>query len=179
MKLPIRGRTEPPAGLLRRIDAMLRSAFPTLVTLGLIVLAAVPVGAPGLIMAVCLPTVFFWTIFRPSTMPPPAVFCIGLTQDLLTLAPLGSGVLLLLLTHGIIMRFRGLLVRQSFWLVWLVYAGVAVGGAAMVWALTGLLNWQLPPTTPAMHQLGISVGLYPMLAWVLTRAHRAMQNAEA
>jgi len=42
-----------------------------------------------------------------------------------------------------------------------------------------LLSWQLPPTTPAMHQLGISVGLYPMLAWVLTRAHRAMQNAEA
>jgi len=179
MKPPIRGRTEPPAGLLRRIDAMLRSAFPSLVTLGLIVLAAVPVGAPGLIMAVCLPTVFFWTIFRPNTMPPPAVFCIGLTQDLLTLAPLGSGVLVLLLTHGIIMRFRGLLVRQSFWLVWLVYAAVAVGGAAMNWALTGLLSWQLPPTTPAMHQLGISVGLYPMLAWVLTRAHRAMQNAEA
>jgi rod shape-determining protein MreD len=179
MKPPIRGRTEPPAGLLRRIDAILRSAFPSLVTLGLIVLAAVPVGAPGLVMAVCLPSVFFWTIFRPSAMPPPAVFCIGLTQDLLTLAPLGSGVLVLLLTHGIIVRFRGLLVRQSFWLVWLVYAGVAVGGAAMVWALTGLLNWQLPPTTPAMHQLGISLGLYPMLAWVLTRAHRAMQNAEA
>jgi rod shape-determining protein MreD len=179
MKPPIRGRTEPPAGLLRRIDAVLRSVFPTLVTLGLIVLASVPVGAPGLVMAVCLPTVFFWTIFRPSAMPPLAVFCIGLTQDLLTLAPLGSGVLVLLLAHGVIVRFRGLLVRQSFWLVWLVYAAVAVGGAAMAWALTGLLSWQLPPTTPAMHQLGISVGLYPMLAWVLTRAHRAMQNAEA
>jgi rod shape-determining protein MreD len=179
MKPPIRGRTEPPAGLLRRMDAILRSAFPSLVTLGLIVLAAVPVGAPGLVMAVCLPSVFFWTIFRPSTMPPPAVFCIGLAHDLLTLAPLGTGVLVLLLAHGITVRFRGLLVRQSFWLVWLAYGGVAVGGAAMVSALTGLLNWQLPPTTPAMHQLGISVGLYPMLAWVLTRAHRAMQNAEA
>ncbi len=179
MKPPIRGRTEPPAGLLRRIDAIMRGAFPTMVTLGLIVLAAVPVGTPGLVMAVCLPTVFFWTIFRPSAMPPPAVFGIGLAQDLLTLAPLGSGVLVLLVTHGITVRFRGFLVRQIFWTVWLVYAAVAVGAAAMAWALTGLLSWQLPPTTPAMHQVGISVGLYPALAWMLTRAHRAMQSAEA
>ncbi len=178
MKPPIRGRTEPPAGLLRRIDAILRGAFPTLVTLGLIVLAAVPVGAPGLVMAVCLPTVFFWSIFRPAAMPPPAVFGIGLAQDLLTLAPLGAGVLILLVAHGVTMRFRGLLVRLNFWAVWLVYGVVAVAAAAMAWGLTGLLSWQLPPTTPAMHQVGISVGLYPALAWVLTRAHRAMQRAE-
>jgi rod shape-determining protein MreD len=157
----------------------MRGAFPTMVTLGLIVLAAVPVGAPGLVMAMGLPTVFFWTIFRPAAMPPPAVFGIGLAQDLLTLAPLGSGVLVLLVAHGITIRFRGFLVRQSFMAVWLMFGVVAVGAAAMAWALTGLLSWQLPPTTPAMHQVGISVGLYPALAWVLTRAHRAMQGAEA
>ncbi len=178
MKAPIRGRTEPPAGLLRRIDAVLRAAFPTLATLGLLVLAAVPVGAPGLVMAVCLPTVFFWTVFRPAAMPPPAVFGIGLALDLLTLAPLGSGVLVLLVAHGITQRFRGFLVRQSFLAVWLVFGAVAVGAAALAWVLTGLLTWQLPPTMPAMHQVGISAGLYPALAWLLTRAHRAMQRAD-
>ena len=179
MKPPVRGRTEPQGGLLRRIDAVMRGAFPTFATLGLLVLAAVPVGAPGLVMAFSLPAVFFWTIFRPAAMPPPAVFGIGIAQDLLTLAPLGSGVLVLLVAHGLTLRFRGFLVRQSFVAVWLVYCATAVGAAAMAWALTALLNWQVPPTTPAMHQVGISAGVYPALAWLLTRAHRAMQRAEA
>ncbi len=179
MKPPVRGRTEPQGGLLRRIDAVMRGAFPTSATIGLLVLAAVPVGAPGLVMAVALPAVFFWTIFRPAAIPPPAVFGIGLAQDLLTLAPLGSSVLVLLVAHGLTLRFRGFLVAQSFLAVWLVYCLMAAGAAGMAWGLTGLLNWQIPPTTPAMHQLGISAGLYPALAWVLTRAHRAMQRAEA
>ena len=179
MKPPVRGRTEPRGGLLRRIDAIMRGAFPTLLTLGLMVAGAVPVGAPGLIMALCLPCVFFWTVFRPAAMPPPAVFGLGIAQDLLSNAPFASGVLVLLVAHGVALRFRGFIARQGFGTVWVVYCCVAAGAAALAWALTGLLNWQLPPTTPGLHQAAISVGVYPALAWLLSRAHRAMQAAEA
>lgn len=179
MKPPVRGRTEPPAGLLRQIDALMRGAFPTMVTLVLMVLGAVPVGAPGLIMALCVPSVFFWTVFRPAAMPPPAVFGIGVAADLLAAAPFASGVLVLLVVHGVALRFRGFIARQGFGAVWILYCGMAAGAATLAWALTALLNWQVPPTTPGLHQAAMSIGLYPLLAWVLSRAHRAMEEAVA
>jgi rod shape-determining protein MreD len=49
---------------------------------------------------VTLPCVVFWSVFRPGAMSPPVVFLLGLLLDLLTLAPLGTGVLTLLVAHG-------------------------------------------------------------------------------
>ena len=57
-------------------------------------------------------------------MPPPAVFLLGLLMDLLALAPIGSGVVTLLIVHGIALRVRRALVPQGFVLVWLVFIGV-------------------------------------------------------
>ena len=107
----MKGRPEPAPGLLRRIDALARAAFPATFTALMLVLAATPVGLPGLVSAVALPCVFFWSVFRPATLPPPAVFGLGLLQDLLTAGPPGVGVLILLLAHGLAARWRRFLVR--------------------------------------------------------------------
>lgn len=179
MKPPIRGRTEPQGGLLRRLDSLFRAAFPSLITALLLVLAVVPMGGPGMLMAMALPCVFFWTIFRPAAMPAPAVFGLGLLHDLLALAPLGVGVLALLVAHGVTLRMRDLLVRQSFLVVWMVFCAFSAGTAMLCWLLTALLNLQVPPMIPGVHQAAVCAGIYPVLAWIMTRAHRAMQVAEA
>ncbi len=173
-----KGRPEPPMGLLRRLDAAARAGFPGLFTAFLIILAAVPVGVPGIIGAVSLPCIFFWTIFRPAAMPAPVVFSLGLLQDLLSFAALGTGVLTLLILHGVTLRLRDVLARQSFLANWLVFGGLAAGAAALGWALQAVLGWMLPPAAPGLHQLGLAVGLYPALAWVLARVHTAMRRAE-
>jgi rod shape-determining protein MreD len=176
--MDIKGRPEPPMGLLRRLDAGARAGFPAVFTAFLIILAAVPVGAPGLIAALALPCIFFWTIFRPAAMPAPVVFLLGLLQDLLSFAPLGAGVLTLLVVHGVALRWRDVLVRQSFLATWLIFCAFAAGAAGLGWGLEAVLGWHLPPTTPGITQFGVSVGLYPLLAWVLTRLHTAMRRAE-
>jgi rod shape-determining protein MreD len=173
-----KGRPEPPAGFARRVDAAVRAGFPVASTVALLVLAAVPVGLPGLIAAAALPGVFFWTIFRPASMPPPAVFAVGLLQDLLSFAPLGVGVLTLLLVHGLALRWRMELAKQSFLAVWLVFCVFAAGAAGLAWGLTAVLNWQSPPAMPGLLQLGLATGIYPALAWGMSRIHRAMQRVE-
>lgn len=173
-----KGRPEPPMGLLRRIDAAARAGFPGLFTAFLIILAAVPVGIPGMIGAVALPCIFFWTIFRPAAMPAPVVFALGLLQDLLAFAALGTGVLTLLIVHGVTLRLRDILVRQGFPASWVVFSGFAAAAAALGYGLQALLGWVLPPLAPGLHQLGIAVGLYPALAWILARLHTAMRRAE-
>ena len=54
-----------------------RHAFPVATTLLLMLLANAPLGIPGqagLVPAVAVVSVFFWSLFRPASLPPLAVF---------------------------------------------------------------------------------------------------------
>jgi len=175
----VKGRPAPNPGLLRRLDAMARSVVPVGSAALLMVLATAPVGLPGSAAAIALPSVFFWSVFRPAAMPPQAVFALGLLQDLLSAAPFGSGALGLLAVHGLAARWRGFLARQSFLAAWLAYCGFAAGAAALAFALQALLGWQLPPLAPGLSQLSLAIGVYPLLAHGLIRVHGAMRRAES
>jgi len=111
-------------------------------------------------------------------MPPPAVFVLGLFADLLGLQPVGVAVVTVLIVHGLALRWRRVLVRQGFLLVWLAFVAVAAGAAALEWALTALLTFTLLPAAPALFQFALSAGLYPALATLLTRAHRGVAAPE-
>jgi len=103
--------------MLAQLDALARAAVPSLGTAVAMILAAAPVGLPSLVPAVALAGVFFWSLFRPASMPAPSAFGLGLLQDLLGFAPLGVGVLVLLLAHAGALRARRALAGQSFLLV--------------------------------------------------------------
>jgi rod shape-determining protein MreD len=175
----VKGRPAPRTGLLRRLDALARAMLPTATTALLMVLAPVPPGLPGMVAAVALPCVCFWSVFRPAAMPPPAAFGLGLLQDLLTAAPLGVGTLTLVAAHGVAARSRGVLARQSFLVMWLAFCGFAAVAAGLGWALQVVLAWQVPPLAPGMVQAGLAIGLYPAVALGLTWLHGAMRQAEA
>ncbi|MFC7552509.1 rod shape-determining protein MreD [Pseudoroseomonas wenyumeiae] len=72
----------------------------------MMVASAAPVGLPSALPAVALACVFFWSLFRPAAMSPPVCFAIGLLQDLLGFAPLGIGILTMLVVHGLALRLR-------------------------------------------------------------------------
>lgn len=175
----MKGRPAPRTGLLRQVDGLARAMLPTATTAMLLVLAPAAAGLPGMVPAVALPCVYFWSVFRPAAMPPPAAFGLGLLQDLLTIGPFGAGTLTLVLTHGVAVRWRGFIAKQSFLLVWLVFCGFAASAATLGWALQGLLGWRLPPFAPGLTQAGLSIGLYPLIALALTGLHRAVQEADA
>lgn len=158
----------------RQLDVAARRSFPGATTALLLVVVGGPLGLPGqaeLQSALALGCVFFWSLFRPASLPPPLVFGLGVLADLLGYGPIGIDVLVFLIVHGLAMLWRRELTRQSFLLVWLVFLTVAAGSAALQWVLTSLLTFQLLPVTPALFQATLSAGLYPLLAVVLARAH--------
>ncbi|WP_149538526.1 rod shape-determining protein MreD [Siccirubricoccus phaeus] len=174
-----KGRPAPSPGLLRQVDALARAAFPSGFTALAMMLAAPPVGLPGVVAAAGLPCIFFWCVFRPAALPPPAIFGLGLLLDLLSAAPLGSNILILLVVYGVATRWRRFLARQSFLAVWLVFCGFAAAAALLGWGLQALLGWELPPAMPGVVQVMLSAGLYPVLAGLLSLAQRAMIRAES
>jgi rod shape-determining protein MreD len=163
----------------RRLDAAARSAFPFGLAVLLLLLSAAPLGLPAeaeLQQAVTLASVFFWSLFRPASMPPPAVFLLGLLMDLLGLAPIGTGIVTLLIVHGVALRLRRALVPQGFVLVWLAFIGVAAGAALLGWALGSVLVFRLLPPLAGVFQFALAAALYPVLAMVFTRAHRSVAD---
>jgi len=171
----------PRATLGRRLDMAARHAFPAGCTTLLMLLTQVPFGIADqtvLLPAVTLACVYFWSLFRPAALPPPVIFLIGLLLDLLGYLPIGVGVLILLIVHGLALRWRRMLTRQGFFTVWLVFAGFAMGAAFLAWALTALLGFRLLPPAPALFQAALTVALYPALAILFIRAHRTLADPE-
>jgi rod shape-determining protein MreD len=163
----------------RRLDIAARLAFPTCMTILLMLLTEIPLGMPNqaaLLPAVALIAVWFWSLFRPGSLPPPAVFLLGLLLDLRGYLPLGAGVLTLLIVHGVALRWRRFLVEQGFAMVWIAFLPLAIGGAALIWLLTALLTFRLLSPIPALFQAVITAALYPVLAIPLSRAHRSLAD---
>ncbi|MGI4944327.1 MAG: hypothetical protein ACRYHQ_27850 [Janthinobacterium lividum] len=165
----------------RQLDAASRAAFPAAFTALLLLMLAAPLRVPGqaqLQPAAALACVFFWSVFRPASMPPPAVFALGLLADLLGLEPPGINVLVLLIAHGLAVRWRRTLMQRGFLLVWLAFVAVAAGAAVLEWLLTDLLTFRLLSGGSALFQFALTAGLYPLLATWFIRAHRGLANPE-
>jgi len=106
------------------------------------------------------------------------VFLLGLLADLLSDAPVGVAVLTLLVLHGMAMRWRRVLARQGFLVVWLVFSGLALGAALLEWLLTAALTFRLLPPGPAIFLGVLAAGLYPVLAVPLIRAHQTLAEPD-
>ena len=165
----------------RRLDVAARAAFPATTSALLLLLTATPIGLPGQAETqapVALACVVFWSLDRPGSMPPIAVFALGLFADLLGYTPLGVFMVVLLLAYGVTVRARRVLVRSGFVAVWLAFGAIVVAAAAAQWALTSLMRLTLLPAGPVLLQSAFGIGLYPPLALLLARARNSLAAPE-
>jgi rod shape-determining protein MreD len=167
--------------LWRRLDAAARRGFPGTCAIALMLLTATPLGLAEqatLMPAVAFACVFFWSLFRPASMSPAMVFCIGLVLDLQSYLPLGVGVLTLLAVHAVTAQARRALAQQGFLLVWFAFLLIAAAASLLEWLLICGLTLQLLPFAPALFQVTVTASLYPVLAMLLSRAHRTVADPE-
>jgi rod shape-determining protein MreD len=167
--------------LWRRLDAASRYAWPAaLLIFGLLVIG-LPFGLPGqaeLRPAYAMACVYFWSLYRPSSLPAPVVALTGLLLDLLGMSPLGLWAVLLLVLQGATLASRRRLVPQFFLLNWLVFASYAAAASALAWAAQSILSLTILPLLPLAAQMLAAAGLYPALAALFIRAHRGPAAAE-
>jgi rod shape-determining protein MreD len=171
----------PRPSLGRRLDIMARHSFPATSTVLLMLLCGLPIGLEDqavLLPSVTLAAVYFWSLYRPASLPPPIVFLIGLLLDLLGYLPIGCGVLTLLLVHGLARRWRRTLTQQGFVMVWLAFICIGTAAATHIWMLTSLLSLRLMPFAPALFQATLTGALYPALSVLLIQAHRTIADPE-
>jgi rod shape-determining protein MreD len=166
-----------PRGFWHLLDQLARDLAPGALTVVLVLAMGIPLGLPaqhGVMPVPALAAVYFWTLYRPGLMPPLAVFAIGVLSDLLSAAPLGLNPLLLLLLHAGVLTQRRVLTRQSFLLVWLVFALLTAAILSLGWGLRALLAFRLLPIEPALYEYALTVVVYPALSWLFVRVERGL-----
>lgn len=167
-----------PASSLQRLDRNARKLLPSVTTLLLGILVIVPLGIPqwgALAPPFMLAAVYYWALARPGLLPPSAAFVLGLLQDLLTGAPLGSGALILVLVQWILRSQQRFLGNRPFLLLWLGFAPVAFGAAIVEWTVYALFTFSAPPPLEALVRAILGFILFPVVAGlVLIPIHRAV-----
>jgi len=165
----------------RHLDIAARAGFPACITILLMLLTQAPLGLAGqaaLLPAVAFISVWFWSLFRPESFPPPFVFMIGVLLDLLGYLPPGAGVFTLLAVQSVALALRRDLASGGFARVWLVFGMVACAASVVIWLLAMLLDVRLLPPQAAMLMAVLSVAIYPVLAVPFASAHRSVANPE-
>ncbi len=133
-----------------------------------LVVALVLTAAPGLLGPVPAPlfavmVVYFWTVVRPSLMPPLAVFLAGLALDLLTWTPLGFWALGLLTASGAARVLRPYVLGADLWRRLAGIAGAVAAVAVAGLAAFGASARPVSVTWLQLLQLILTVLTYPVL----------------
>lgn len=163
-------------GFFQQLDQTARNLLPFCVTIIAMLLGMVRLQLPGYasvsapLMLMCL---FYWVIHRPDLLRPLVVFFIGILQDLIAGTPIGMSSLALILAYWLLITQRRFFLGRSFLMLWIGFGLVATGAAVVQWAVFALMTASLLDARPVLVQALLGVALFPLVAWLLQRLHRA------
>lgn len=120
--------------------------------------------------------IFLWSGLRPQFMPPIAVFAIGLTQDLLTGAPMGVWALSYLVSIAVF-RFRGEDgMPRDLPPIFLRFAGTLLLAHAIAFAAGSFALEQMADIRPLLTEIVATILMFPLLAYLVLRRRRSSRT---
>ena len=87
-----------------------------------------------------LMAVFYWSIYRPTLVPPVLCFTLGVLVDFLVGVPVGLHAFLFVSVHWLIRDQRRFLMGQPYIATWAVFSVVSLAAAFWYWGVAGLLQ---------------------------------------
>lgn len=159
---------------LQRMDALARKLVPFGMTLSLMLFALTPTQIPGLSHLTPmypLASIYFWSIYRPDLMGYGTSFTVGLLEDLLTGAPLGSTALVLLACQYTVFHQQKFFNAKPFGIFWLAFSVLALGAGILKWLCVGLFApGGFTRIGDMLTAVVLTAALYPLIAWLLAKA---------
>jgi rod shape-determining protein MreD len=166
---------------MERASAMVGGLFAGIVPFACGVLGAVLANLPVSFTSGLLPPpllalmpVYFWTLVRPDLMPPWAAFVLGLVQDLLSGMPPGVWAASFIAAYALVDRQRDSFAGLSGWAAILGFGVVALIANVCAFLLVSFYFLRIPPVTPALGLLVVTVVLYMPAVFVLGGIHRRL-----
>ena len=118
--------------------------------------------------------IYYWTVYRPTLLPPVLVFMMGACFDLLSGLPLGlSSAVFLIIRHALYDQ-RIFLTGQPFMVIWLGYIIVSAVALFAQWALFGLIQFHWTPVFPIVLMIVVGILLFPFISLILNGSHKLL-----
>lgn len=143
-------------------------------------LSPLPLPLPGsmaLSPALALMVTYHWTLYRPELLPAPALFAVGMLEDLLSGGLPGVTALMLVLCREAVRCQRRRFVDRPFGFLWSGFAVVAGTAMAFAWGVCALCDLALLDIRDTLFRAVLTVALFPAASFVLGRAQRALMGA--
>jgi rod shape-determining protein MreD len=159
-----------------KVDRKVKETIPFVFTFVLVVLSVIPINIPGYKeIAPVLPmiSIYHWAIYRPTLLPPWAVFILGALYDILSGVPFGLYTLVFLSVYGVVLWQRRFIIGKSFLIYWLGYGAVSLGAAFESWLIASIWYFALLNFQSILFQFLISFGVFPVVAWISLRLQQA------
>ena len=158
-----------------RAKRALSALSPALVTLALVFAAQLPYGIPHFAQVTpifALIAAFYWSIYRPEKLPPPAVLAIGLVQDILGGGPMGIVALMMLGVYGVGVSQRRFFLGKSFAVEWFGFVVIGTSAIAAAWIVASLYYATFLAPGPLVAQALLTAALYPCMTWLFVCVQR-------
>lgn len=161
--------------------ALRRWALTGCLILVLLVLSAFPFqfGNFGQIRpAFMLMAVYYFAIMRPSLLPPVAAFIVGVAFDLMEYLPLGVTALTLVLAQWITRSQRKALLGQSFVVLWMGMALLALGAGLLQWVLYSLFynHFDIWVLKPMLVSVAVTAAVFPLFVLPLSALNKSLAD---
>lgn len=157
------------------VSGMASATVPFLCSVCAVLLANLPISVlGGLVPAplLALMPVYFWCLVRPDLMPPALAFAIGVLEDLFSGGPPGVWGASFVAVYALIDRQRDSFAGLSGIGAVLGFAAAMVVTSVTAYVIVSLYYAQLPPISPLIVEITISVLFYIPAAFVLGWIHR-------
>lgn len=161
----------------KTLGGLIRLAAPQALLLALLLLSvlALPLPYAGSVRpCLVLMAVYYWSIYRPTLVPPFLCFGAGLLMDILSGMPMGANALVLVAVQWIVRSQRRFLMAQPYKVLWALFGLVTVLACGIIWALFGALNRKWMPLPPLGGTIVASVLLFPLVSRLLIFVHRML-----
>lgn len=127
-----------------------------------------------------LMAVYYWAIMRPSTLAPIATFIVGLAFDLMGGFPLGLNALTLVLAQWVTRSQRKFLLGQTFIVIWMGLALVALGAGLLQWVLYSSFNqhFDFAALKPVLLSVFMTSAIFPLIVLPLAAFNRSLAERQ-
>ena len=159
------------------IITSIRLFSPIIVALLLLVLSSVPTyiaGASAFFPVVDIMVIYYWSSYRPGTMPDWFVFLLGVFRDSIEGLSIGISPCVYLLVRFMVVASRGLYRRENFIVVWQGLAITALIAIAGKWLLVSFIMDTPLILDYAIMQFMFSVAMYPVFHWFFSLVYITM-----
>lgn len=128
--------------------------------------------------AYILMTIYYWSIYRPTLMPPWICFLVGLLLDLLSNLTPGVNAVIFTLVQWVVRDQRQFLMGQPYIVIWFVFAFVTAIAHMMQWGMYGLVGLHWAPLLPVAISMAATFLLFPVISLILILIHRVLPDTQ-